>query len=307
MSSVPAESEVLGYFERLSNRGRWGADDEAGTLNLITPAKRLQAAALVRHGLAVSCGALIRKGQGAPDVPYPPLHFMIRSGESADHARPGMVDYLGLVFHGLTTTHLDALGHTARNGELYGGRPRTVITTELGATQLSVDALRDGIVTRGVLLDMAGLAGRPYLEPGEAITPADLERAEERAGVRLEPGDALLVRTGWWHHRAAHGPAEGRSRPGLHAACLPWLHERGISVLATDAANDVVPSGYDALEQPVHEVGQVAMGLCLLDACDFDALLEACERADRREFLFVVAPLRIEYGTGSPVNPLAVL
>jgi kynurenine formamidase len=182
-----------------------------------------------------------------------------------------------------------------------------VLTTELGATELSVDAMRDGIVTRGVLLDFPGLRGRPYLEPGESILPDDLERAEAAAGVQLETGDALLVRTGWWHHRAEHGPAKGRSRPGLQAACLPWLHDRGIAVLATDAANDVIPSGYSNIEQPVHEVGQVAMGLCMVDVCDFDRLLAACQSARRYEVAFLIAPLRIAYGTGSPVNPIGML
>jgi kynurenine formamidase len=307
VSDLPSEPEVLGYFETLANTGRWGDQDNLGTVNLVTPAKRRQAMGLAKRGISVSCAAPIAKGQVAPDVPYPPLHFMIRSGESAQMLRPGTVDYIGLVFHGLTTTHVDALAHSTWNDRLYGGRSRAVVTTELGATELSVDVLRDGIVTRGVLLDVAGLRGRPYLEPGEPILPRDLEEAEATAGARLGPGDALLLRTGWWHHRREHGPAAGRSRPGLHAACLPWLRERDVAIVATDAANDVIPSGYPGIEQPVHEVGQVAMGLCLIDVCDFDRLLEACRTEGRYEVTFIVAPLRIAYGTGSPVNPLALL
>ena len=304
---TPTEEEVRGFMTSLSNRGRWGADDELGTLNLITPEKRVSAASLVRIGRAVSCAAPILKFQQASDVPFPPLHFMIRSGESVNPSRPGTVDFIAMVFHGLTTTHVDALSHSILDGRLYGGRDPSVVTTELGATQLSVDAMRDGVVTRGVLLDVAGATQREYLEPGEPIGPELLESVERSQGVRLGEGDALLVRTGWWHHRRKHGPAVGRSRPGLHASALPWLHERGVAILATDAANDVVPSGYESLELPVHEIGQAAMGLCLVDVCDFDGLQAECAAAGRFDFLFMLGPLRLAYATGSPVNPIAVL
>lgn len=307
MIKLPTEEDVLSYRTMLSNAGRWGPDDELGTLNLITPDKRLASVALVRHGLTVSCAAQIEKNARPPDLAYPPVHFMIRSGESRSPLRPGAVEYFGLVFHGVTITHVDALGHSIDDGAVYGHRDAAVITGELGATELSVDAMRDGIVTRGVLLDVAGMTEREYLEPGEAVGPETLEATEQHEGVRIGSGDALLLRTGWWKRRHDLGPAPDRARPGLHAAALPWLRERGVAVVAADAANDVVPSGYPNLEQPIHDIGQVTMGLCLLDACDFDRLAEVCRRERRYEFLFIVAPLRIQYGTGSPVNPIAVL
>lgn len=305
-ATPPSEAEVRAYATTLSNKGRWGADDELGTLNLITPEKRVAAAKLVRLGRAISCAAPITKMQQAPDVPFPPLHFMIRSGESVAPSRPGTVDFVAMVFHGLTTTHVDALSHSILDGQLYGGRDPGVVTTEFGATQLSADAMRDGVATRGVLLDVPRALGREHLEPGEPVTPEVLERVEGAEGVRVGEGDALLLRTGWWRHRHAHGPAAGRARPGLHASALPWLRERGVAVLATDAANDVVPSGYE-LELPVHEIAQVAMGLCLVDVCDFDALAAACAEAGRHEVFFAFAPLRMPFATGSPVNPVALL
>ena len=298
---------MLGYFDTLSNEGRWGPHDERGTLNLISPEKRLSALQSVREGIAVSCATLIG-GQGpALDVPYPPLHFMIRSGESVNPQRPGAVDFIGLVFHSHVVTHVDALSHSIWKGRIYNGRDAAVVTNEQGATELSIDAFREGIITRGVLLDIAGLAGKDWLDAGEAVLPSMLDEAEHTQGVNVESGDALLVRTGWWERRLAEGPySEPLHRPGLHAACLPWLRDRQVAVVAADAANDVVPSGYPALEQPVHEVGSVAMGLCLVDVCSFGELRTACLERGRWSFLFVIAPLRIRYGTGSPVTPLAV-
>ena len=305
--AIPTEADVLGYFETLSNEGRWGPDDERGTLNLISSEKRLSALRSVRDGMAVSCATLIGAQGAAPDVPYPPLHFMIRSGETRNPERPGAVEFFGIVFHSHVITHIDALSHSMWKGRIYNGRDAAVVTTEQGATELSIDAVRDGIITRGVLLDIAGLEGRDWLDAGDAVVPSMLEAAEEAQGVRVEQGDALLVRTGWWDRGLAKGPhPEPLHRPGLHAACLPWLRDRGVAVVAADAANDVVPSGYAALEQPIHEVGSVAMGLCLVDVCSFSELRAACLDKDRWNFLFLVAPLRIQYGTGSPVTPLAI-
>jgi kynurenine formamidase len=212
-----------------------------------------------------------------------------------------------MVFHGLTITHLDALSHSFSRGQVYGGRNQNVVTAELGATALSVDAIKDGIFTRGVLLDIARSKDLAYLEPGYPISVGDLEAAEDAQGVKARVGDALLIHTGWWSQRIEHGPDKERKRPGLHASTLPWLHKRGVSVLVTDAANDVVPSGYENIELPIHEIGQVAMGLCIIDACYLEPLADKCSARSRWDFLFVVSPLRIQYGTGSPVNPLAIL
>lgn len=305
MAYVPSEEEVLGYFDRLSNWGRWGADDELGTLNLITPKKRLEAIRTVRNGLTVGCAWPIVKENPVVDVQYPPLHFMLRSGETPNSI--AAIDFIGLVFHGHTITHVDALSHQFWRGKLYNGRASNAVTTEQGATTCSIEVMEDGILTRGVLLDIAGLKRKPYLDAGEGIFPEDLEAAERKQGVHVTAGDALLVRTGWLTRRIENGAyPNAPNRPGLHAATLPWLHERGVAVLAADAANDVVPSGYNDVSLPVHMVGMVMMGLCLIDGCQFDAVVSECERRRRWDFLFIVAPIRFRHATGSPVTPLAV-
>jgi len=305
VTQIPSEEEVLGYFERLSNWGRWGPDDELGTLNLITPARRLEAVATVRDGVSIGCARPILVEPPVPDVARPPLHLMIQSGEApeANHA----ADFLGIAPHGQTISHVDALGHYFWGGKMYNGRPQGVVSTAEGAAFGSVEVMKDGIVTRGVLLDLARLRGKPWLDAGEGIFPADLEAAEAAQGVRVREGDALLLRTGWYAWRVHLGPYPVRRRPGLHAAALPWLRERGVALIAADASEDVLPSGYPSIELPVHAVGIVAMGLCLLDACQFEELAAACVVRGRWECLFTVAPLRFRGATGSPVTPLAML
>lgn len=306
MPRVPDEAEVLGYFEELSNWGRWGPDDELGTLNLITPEKRRQALALAREGVSVGCARpIIHEGAGVPDVLWPPLHFMLRSGENPEVT--GAADFIGVAFHGLTVSHVDTLAHQFWGDVMYNGRKKSIITTEQGATTCSVETMKDGIITRGVLLDIPRLKDRPWLEAGGGVFPEDLEAAEQAQGVRIEEGDALLLRTGWYRKRLEQGPhPTWGERPGLHAAALPWLRERGVAVVTGDAAADAVPSGYPKVPMPLHNIGMSGMGLCLFDNLQFEDLAPECERRGRWAFLFIAAPLRIRYGTGSPTTPLAV-
>jgi kynurenine formamidase len=301
----PDPAEVLGYMTALSNWGRWGPDDELGTLNLISREKRVEAAQLVREGITVGCARQLAREAQSPDVPHQPQQFMLSSGESA--GAPYAQEYVGLVFHSLTVSHIDAVSHYFWEDKMYNGKPRSAVSSVEGATYCSVDALRDGVVTRGVLLDIPRLVDRPFLDPGEAVFPEDLEEAEAAQGVKVTEGDALLLRTGWSRRRAEGDPAaRTASRPGFHAACLPWLHRRGIALVAADAVQDVVPSGYERPDRPIHIVGLVAMGLPMLDACQFEDLARTSEQLRRWDFLFVVAPLRLSHATGSPVTPIAV-
>jgi kynurenine formamidase len=190
---------------------------------------------------------------------------------------------------------------------MYNGRRAGLVTTENGAKACAVTVAKDGIVTRGVLLDVARMKQRDWLDAGEAVFSQDLEEAERAQGVTVETGDALLLRLGWYRRRLTQGPPTTPSRPGLHAEALPWLRERGVSLLASDASHDVIPSGYDRLSLPMHQIGIVAMGLWLLDACNFEDLAQACAESNNWTFAFMVAPLQITGGTSSPVNPLAVL
>jgi kynurenine formamidase len=190
---------------------------------------------------------------------------------------------------------------------MYNGFPASMITADRGATVGSIDQVKNGVVTRGVLLDITRVRGVDWLEGGDAVFPDDLEAAEEAQGVHVESGDALLLRLGWFKRRSQLGPVPPSvGRPGLHAATLPWLRQRGVSLIAADASQDVAPSGYSRIPLPVHSVGIVAMGLWLIDAANCEELAAVCQRLDRWDFMFMMAPLRLNNTTGSPVNPLAV-
>ena len=305
-TQIPTEEQVIEWISSLSNWGRWGDDDESGTLNLITDAKRAQAARLVQEGITVTCSRLIVPEIAADVTTIPPLHYMVRAGDTAPPVGPGSTaDFFGLSFHGLTVTHLDSLCHQIWDGKMYNGRPGSDVNSETKANSLDVDKAKNGIVTRGVLLDITKVRGKPWLEAGEGVFVEDLEAAEKAQGVRLEEGDALMLRLGWYKRRLELGPPEA-GRPGLHAETLPWLKERGIALVGGDASQDAEPSGYPNVGLPIHKIGIVGMGLWLLDAGDCEGLLEVCERLNRWEFMFIVAPLRFAKATGSPVNPLAM-
>ena len=313
-STLPSETEVKGYLRSLSNWGRWGSADQLGTINLITPAKRIAAAGLVRDGVSVTCARPIVTDITA-DTTFQPLRFMVDSGEGRDTASPernlerrGASEFIGMVFHGYTITHVDTPAHYFWEGKLYNGRSCTLVTSREGATVESVDLLHDGVVSRGVLLDVARTRSIPWMEPGEGVMPADLEAAERAAGVRVESGDILLVRTGYYARRLAEGPVHPlrAGSPALHVACCPWLRERGVAMIGTDTHNDSSPPPYPAMGNSFHVVSLVAMGLWLIDNANLEDLARACGEHGRWEFLLTVAPLRLRNVTGSPVNPIAV-
>jgi kynurenine formamidase len=281
----------------LSNWGRWGADDEIGTLNLITPAKRREAAALVTEGVSVSLAADADTVR-AVDNPNPWQHEML--GIASDR--------LAVAYHGITHSHLDALAHINDNGVFYNGyQPDSEEVIANGHPKQSIHNVRNGIFTRGVLIDIPRLKGLPWLEPGTPIYVEDLEAWEERAGVRVGPGDALFVRTGVWARRSVEGPwlrgrAPGGRSAGLHPSVIPWLKERDIAVMGSDHPHYVSPSN---LPGAVHDFALLYLGMSLFDNLDLEALAEAADEHDRWEFLLTAAPLPIRGGTGSPINPLA--
>jgi kynurenine formamidase len=301
MPLPPLDREDIDAWHRsLSNWGRFGPDDALGTLHHVTPAKRRAAAASVERGRSVSCARALDT-EPAPDNPRPALHHMIRTASEGSGA-----DWFAVACHGYAQSHLDALCHFFRDGRVYGGHPAEVVAPT-GARRLGIEALRDGVVSRGVLLDLPRARGTDFVPAGDAVGPDELERAEAAAGVEVEAGDVLLVRTGRWVERARHGAWDPHERlAGLHASCLPWLHERGVAALGGDGVSDCVPSRVEGVRLPIHEVAIVAMGLHLLDNLDLEDLARACAEEGRAHFLLVIAPLVIEGGTGSPVNPIAV-
>jgi len=301
MSQPPlTKTDVDGFHKSLSNWGRWGERDQLGTLNLITAETRRAAATLVRSGRAVSCARSLPT-EPAPDNPQPVVHLMLGT---ATEGWGG--DYIALAPHGFATSHIDALCHIFHEGRLYNGYSIDRVTAH-GALELGIHALRDGIVARGVLLDIPRVRGVHFLEPGDPIFPVDLEAAEALGSTRVGPGDVALVRTGRWLARSARGPrpaAEGLA--GLDASCLPWLHERGVAALGCDGVSDVIPSRVPGVEMPIHTVAIVAIGLHLIDNLDLDALAAACVDEDRVDFQLTIAPLILDRGTASPVNPIAL-
>lgn len=298
------DDELLEYARTLSNWGRWGPDDQRGALNLITPTKIVRAAGLVREGVAISAARPLDTAAAA-DNAWPVVHLM--TGAGVDPGAGGSGDYLALRFHGFAHTHVDALCHIFFDGHVYNGFDQRLVTAQ-GAGAGSILAAEHGIVSRGVLLDVPLVRGKEWLEPGEAVFPEDLEAAETAAAVRVEDGDVLVLYTGRWLRRERLGPwgIDKAGLAGLHGACLPWLHERGVAAIACDGVSDVIPSGFSKFDLPVHRIGIPIIGLYLLDNCGLEELAQACRARSRWEFLFLVAPLRLPGGTGSPVNPLAV-
>ena len=311
---IPSEDKVLGYFQSLSNWGRWGEDDQLGTLNFLTPEKTRRAISLVREGVTISCARTV-SWEPAPDIPIPPIHFMVESGEGwatgdkiSARTNQASTDFFGMIFHGYAITHIDSLAHFFWEGTMYNGHPAHLVSTSLGATVESVELVKDGIVTRGVLVDVPMIRGVDWVERGEGVMPEDILAAEEQCGFKVEEGDVLLVRTGQLHRREVEGPVNPRveGSTACQAACLPLFHERGIAVLGSDTGNDVMPSVYPSLSNPIHQVGIVAMGLWILDNANLEGLARACRERNQWEFMLSIAPLRLYNATGSPVNPLAI-
>ncbi len=305
---VPATESLDAMYEALKNWRRWGPDDERGTLNHLTPDCRTAAAALVQAGETVSL-AFNLGTEASPENPHPAHHHMLASGDARDsNGIPGYEaarDYVGLDVHGLYTTHVDALSHMFVRGEMYGGRPASEVRSD-GARSNTIMSMADGVVGRGVLLDIPHLLGIDFLDTGEVVTAAELDAAEANEGLTVGRGDVLLVRWGRARRRAARSGFDGFS--GLHPECLPWLHEREVAVLGSDGISDPMPFiGTPEWPFPVHQIGITGMGLHLIDNMALDALADRCAALGRWEFLFTMAPLRIERGTGCPVNPVAVL
>ena len=289
------------WMDELSNWGRWGEDDQIGTVNLITADKRKQAAALVTEGVSVSL-ARTAEEVAAPDNPAPFEQSMNNTGSSGGQF---VSDTYRVSYHGYAHTHMDTLTHMSYEGKSYNGFEMAKVT-EAGAPHLDVTNFKNGIFTRGILMDIPRLKGVDWLEPGTPIYPEDLAAWEREAGVKIEPGDVVFIRTGRWALRDSDGAwAASDKSAGLYASAAKWLHERDIAMIGSDAASDVMPSGVDGVRQPIHQLFLVAMGTPIFDNCDLEALAAECARLGRWEFLLTAAPIPVGGGTGSPLNPVA--
>ena len=286
------------WMEELSNWGRWGDDDELGAANLMTEAKRQEAAALVRTGTTVSLAHdLITEEAVDAAEPYA---LQMRVNPEAQNSGDRIDSY----FHGVTFSHLDGLCHVFYKDKVYNGFDFSEIVTEDGCSRMGTTAMKNGLVTRGILVDMPRLKGVPYLEPGTKLYREDIEAWEEQTGVTLGSGDALLLRTGRWARRAELGPI--REMSGWDASVMPFLAERDIALLGADSVHEA-PDSVPGLDvNPIHRFAIVARGMNLLDNLDLEAAAETAASLNRWEFMLVVAPLRVPGGTGSPVNPIAI-
>jgi len=296
------------WEEELSNWGRWGPDDQHGTLNLITPDKTRQAARLVRDGATVSLSHFVTEEEAVDSQTFGPTEHWMTSVDPATGLPRFALDAISFSLHDGQLSHLDALCHyrTQIDGEfvIYNGYPQNLDAD--GCKDLAIDRMAGGYVTRGVLVDMPLLRRVDWLEPSTPIYVEDLEAWEEFAGVRVSPGDVLIVRTGRWAKRAQEGPwAYGQGGAGLHASVLPWLHERGVALLVGDAVNDVQPSGVDGINRPIHQLTQVNLGLPIVDnGYPEDVAREAAQR-QRWEFMVSVQIPMIVGGTAAPFNAIA--
>jgi kynurenine formamidase len=303
--------DMEALFESVKNWGRWGSEDQRGALNLITETEVANAARTVRAGIIVSC-ALDLPVIPSVENPTPAQHMMIIAGDHLDATGvPGLetaLDFVGVACHGMAVTHIDAFCHVFVKGEMYNGRSAREVRST-GATSNSIESTFPGIVGRGLLLDIPRIRGVDWLEPGEAISVDELTAAETRQGVKVQPGDILLVRTGRAARRAALGPWDPNSvgLAGLQPLCASWIHERGVAVLGSDGVSDPLPGNPGSWPIPLHQCCLVAMGVHLIDNMELDTLAAVCEREGRFEFQLTVAPLRIRAATGSAVNPIAIL
>jgi len=307
-STEVSADEFGELFSSLSSWGRWGESDERGALNRLGPERVVEAARLVRNGTSVSLSLAVNT-EAAPDNPDPAVHFMTTgANDETGNARLQFAkDFVGADYHHDGHTHIDALCHVAYEGSLYNGVPADTVTAR-GAASGSIEVLSNGLVGRGVLLDIPRLRGLPWLEPGQHVFRDDLEAAEREQGVTVEEGDVLLVRTGHTRRLDELGSwPTAELKSGLHPTAMPFVAERAVAALGGDGNSDTAPSSTEGVDFPIHVLTLNAMGVHLLDYLQLEDLRAACERAGRWEFLFVAAPLRIPGGTGSPLNPLAIL
>ena len=290
---LPTQAEVDAWYTTRRNWGRWGDDDEVGAVNLITAEKRRSATALVRNGRTVSLSRVFE----------PPQHF-VRKNDRGDGAG-SFVDYYGFIYHGQTITHIDALCHIWENeaeGLWQGRAPDEAVDTN-GAKFGAITAWSEGIITRGVLLDVPRHRGDDYVTPQRPVHGWELEEIAAAQGVEVSPGDALMVHSGREAFERAGSTFGGGARPGLHVSCAKFIRDHDVSLLGWDMM-DARPDSY-GLNYPVHGV-LPNYGVALLDNALLEPLAAVCVDERRYEFMFMLLPLRVARGTGSPANPIAM-
>lgn len=303
----PAAAMSTAEFDQLmqdiSNWGRWGKNDELGTLNLVTPKHRRKAAKLVRSGVSVSLALDVNKV--ADPLNANPFEHQLSVSEFGGHQVAG--DKYSVDYHGFAHSHMDGLPHFAHKGFFYNGVPYAAAKSS-GAERLGIhNAGVEGVVTRGVFVDMPKHLGVSFMEPGTAITAADLESWEKKNRVKIRSGDVLIIRTGRWAKVAKDGQWNFLEKAaGMHASVAAWLKQRDVAMIGCDGVSDVMPSGVEGRLNPLHELVLVGLGMPILDNLNLERLADVAAEQKRVTFMYVGAPLRVNGGTGSPLNPLAL-
>jgi kynurenine formamidase len=315
-------ADVLALSRELSNWGRWGDDDEIGTVNFITRGKALDGAECVRQGRQFSLAIPFDKDgpQAGQTQRFNPMLFMTRDGNDIAtgairrlpryhkecHSR--FTDDVWLL-PSQTGTQWDALAHCLYDNRMYNGFPADAIAS-WGTTRCGIEVWKDRIATRGVLLDMARWAGLDALAPGDAIGPEHLEACCRDQNVEVGSGDIVLIRTGMVGQCRADGSwgdYAGGDAPGLSVESARWIHERQLAGVATDTwGAEVLPNETADVFQPFHVVALVHMGLLLGEIFDLEALAADCAEDGQYDFLFVAPPLPMTGAVGSPLNPIAL-
>jgi kynurenine formamidase len=301
-------AEFRALHDQLRHVPTWGPEDRRGALNHLTPDRVIAAASEIRLGRTVTLAAPIET-ELTPDQPEPAIHDM--KGRAGDQADPeGLTfaqDRLGINVHGDADSHIDALCHAMYRKTLYNGVPAAKVTPH-GAEELSIEVAKDGIAGRGVLLDIPRLRGVSWLEPGDLVTGDDLTQAAEAQHLTVGTGDLLFVRVGHRRRRAELGPWDAaEARAGLHPEAVQFAAEHHVAVLGSDSNSDTSPTAAEGVSHPVHVLAINALGLHLLDYLQFEDLVPLCEKSGHWSFFCVIAPLRLSRGTGSPVNPIAIV
>ena len=301
-------NEFQALLERSKRWGEFGDQDEAGAVNLITPAKKVLAAKEVREGVAINLSNPMSKSEsGDFIVPlehktfvFPPL-----AGPTSPETAAG--DVFTINYHGALHSHMDGLAHFGWDGKLYNGFPFE--PKPQGFVNVGLEHIAStGIFTRGLLVDMPDLYGLKILEPGTVITVDHLEAWEKALGITVSSGDVLLLRTGRWVIAEKNKDFNPLQRTaGLHASVGLWLKTRGVAAIGSDAISDVVPGGVEGVFNPVHVVANYALGMPLFDHLQLEELARVTKQRNRYTFLFTAAPLYIEGATGSPLTPFAHL
>ena len=305
--TIPTRDEVLSYLRDRSNWGRWAEKGGAGAINLITAEKRVAATNLVRSGRSVSLSRPFPVIPSAENV-KPAQHITYKVDELEGDWKSAH-DYYGISYHGPASTHIDALCHMWNSDGMWDGRDPSNEITSSGAKYGSVDAWKDGIITRGILLNVPKHRKKPYVVYDEPVHGWELEAIIAESGLTIEPGDAVFVYSGRETFAEDHGgtwagkPDWPGQWAGLHASCLPFLRENDVAVLGWDMM-DQYPNEYD-ISFSVHGA-LFYYGIALIDNALLEPLAIACEKEKRYEFMVMINPLFVIGGTGSPVNPVAL-